>query len=158
MKLFPSSAVQQLEFDKIKRLLAAQCRTEFARIKAENLRIHTRKEFIEPQLQQALEYKMLCLNHIHFPDDVVINLTMELKLLSIEGSMLNGHQFLSIRKLSTAIQQIFRWFDNDRRIAFPSLALVINETYFEKTIAILIDEILDEDGNVKDNASEELGI
>jgi DNA mismatch repair protein MutS2 len=157
MKLFPSSAIQQLEFDKIKSLLAAQCRTEFARIKAENLRIHTRKEFIEPQLRQAYEYKMLFLNHIHFPDDIVINLTMELKLLSIEGSMLNGHQFLAIRKLSTAIQQIFRWFDNDRRIAFPSLALVINETYFEKTIAILIDEILDEDGNVKDNASEELG-
>ncbi len=29
-------------------------------------------------------------------------------------------------------------------------------TYFEKAIAEMIDEILDEDGNVKDNASEEL--
>ena len=39
---------------------------------------------------------------------------------------------------------------------FHSLALVISETYFEKTIVQLIDEVLDEDGNVKDNASEEL--
>ena len=50
MKLFPTSAIQQLEFDKIQVLLAGHCRTEFAKYKAETLRIHTRKEFIEPQL------------------------------------------------------------------------------------------------------------
>ena len=119
MKLFPSSAIQQLEFDKIKMLLAGHCRTEYARDKSENLRIHTRKEFIEPELQQAYEYKLFFQNHLHFPDDAVINLNKELKLLSIEGSVLAGNQFLLIKKLATSIQQIFRWFDNDRRIAFP---------------------------------------
>src|SRR5450432_1189529 len=156
MKLFPTSAIQQLEFDKIQILLSGHCRTEFAQQKAETLRIHTRKEFIEPQLNQTHEYKLLFLNHLHFPDDVVLNLFKDLKLLSIDGSVLNGNQFLSIKKLAASIQQIFRWFDNDRRIAFPSLALVISETYFEKTITEMIDEILDDDGNVKDNASEEL--
>ncbi|KAA9037698.1 DNA mismatch repair protein MutS [Ginsengibacter hankyongi] len=156
MKLFPSSAIQQLEFDKIKTLLAGHCRTEYARYKADNLRIHTRKEFIEPELRQAYEYKLFFQNHLHFPDDAVINLNKELKLLSIDGAVLAGNQFLLIKKLTASIQQIFRWFDNDRRIAFPFLALVINETYFEKAIVQMIDEVLDEDGNVKDNASEEL--
>ncbi|MEP6928276.1 MAG: MutS2/Smr-associated SH3 domain-containing protein [Ginsengibacter sp.] len=158
MKLFPSSAIQQLEFNKIQVLLAGHCRTEFAKHKAEALRIHTRKEFIEPELNQTHEYKLLFLNHLHFPDDAVFNLSKELKLLSIEGSVLTGSQFLSIKKLTAAIQQIFRWFDNERRVAFPSLSLVISETYFEKAIAKMIDEILDDDGNVKDNASEELSI
>jgi DNA mismatch repair protein MutS2 len=156
MKLFPTSAVQQLEFDKIQVLLAGHCRTEFAKYKAETLRIHTRKEFIEPQLSQTHEYKLLFLNHLHFPDDAVFNLSKELKLLNIEGSVLTGSQFLSIKRLTAAIQQIFRWFDKERRIAFPSLALVITQTYFEKTIAEMIDEILDDDGNVKDKASEDL--
>ncbi len=156
MKLFPSSAIHQLEFDKIKMLLSGHCRTEYARDKSENLRIHTRKEFIEPQLQQVYEYKLFFQNHLHFPDDIVLNLNKELKLLSIEGSLLAGYQFLLIKKLTASIQQIFRWFDNDRRLAFPSLAMVISETYYEKIIAQLIDEVLDEDGNVKDNASEEL--
>ncbi|MGH2564310.1 MAG: endonuclease MutS2, partial [Ginsengibacter sp.] len=156
MKLFPSSAIQQLEFDKIKMLLSVHCRTEYARDKSENLRIHTRKEFIEPELRQAYEYKLFFQNHLHFPDDAVINLTKELKLLGIEGSVLAGSQFLLIKKLTTSIQNIFRWFDNDRRLAFPFLALVIAETYFEKTVILLIDEVLDEDGNVKDNASDEL--
>jgi DNA mismatch repair protein MutS2 len=156
MKLFPNSAIQQLEFDKVKTLLSGHCRTEYARYKSENLRIHTRREFIEPELHQAYEYKLFFQNHLHFPDDSVINLTKELKLLNIDGSVLAGNQFLLIKKLTVSIQQIFRWFDNDRKIAFPFLALVINETYFEKTIIQLIDEILDEDGNVKDTASEDL--
>ena len=156
MKLFPNSAIQQLEFDKVKTLLSGHCRTEYARYKSENLRIHTRREFIEPELHQAYEYKLFFQNHLHFPDDSVINLTKELKLLNIDGSVLVGNQFLLIKKLTVSIQQIFRWFDNDRKIAFPFLALVISETYFEKTIIQLIDEILDEDGNVKDTASEDL--
>jgi DNA mismatch repair protein MutS2 len=156
MKLFPPSAIQQLEFDKIKILLAGYCRTEYARDKSENLRIHTRMEFIRPELLQAYEYKLLFQNHLYFPDDAVINLAKELRLLNIEGAVLTGSQFLSIKKLAIAIEQIFRWFDNDRRIAFPSLALVISETYFEKNIVNMVDETLDDDGNVKDSASQEL--
>ncbi len=156
MKLFPESATHQLEFDKIKQLLAAHCRSEFARKRAEDLRIHTQLKFIEPQLQQTYEYKLLFENHLYFPDDAVLNLSRELKLLSIESSVLSGEQFLQIKKLALAIQQIFRWFSADRKIAYPSLALIINETYFEKTIPLLVDEILDEYGIVKDSASEKL--
>jgi len=156
MKLFPESASQQLEFNKIKDLLAAHCRSEYARQKAENLRIHTHKKFIEPQLLQTHEYKLLFQNHLYFPDDAVLNLSKELKLLSIDSSVLSGEQFLQIKKLAFAIQQIFRWFSPDRKVAYPTLALIIEETYFEKTIVLLIDEILDEYGIVKDSASEKL--
>jgi DNA mismatch repair protein MutS2 len=156
MKLFPETAPQQLEFDKIKSLLTAHCRSEYARNKARDLRIHTHKKFIEPQLLQTHEYKLLFENHLYFPDDAVLNLSNELKLLSIEASVLSGEQFLQIKKLANAIQQIFRWFTPDRKIAYSSLALIIEETYFEKTISLLIDEILDEYGIVKDGASEKL--
>jgi DNA mismatch repair protein MutS2 len=156
MKLFPETASQQLEFDKIKSLLTVHCRSEYARNKAKDLRIHTHKKFIEPQLLQTHEYKLLFENHLHFPDDAVLNLSTELKLLGIEGSVLSGEQFLQIKKLANAIQQIFRWFTPDRKIAYPSLLLIVEPTYFEKKISLLIDEILDEYGVVKDSASEKL--
>jgi DNA mismatch repair protein MutS2 len=156
MKLFPETATHQLEFDKIKALLTAHCRSEYARTKAKDLRIHTHKKFIEPQLQQTYEYKLLFQNHLYFPDDAVLNLEGELKLLSIDGSVLSGEQFLKIKKLANAIRQIFRWFTPDRKMAYPSLDLIIEETYFEKAIPVLIDEILDESGIVKDSASEKL--
>jgi len=156
MKLFPESATHQLEFDKIKELLTAHCRSEFAKKRAVELRIHTHKKFIEPELLQTHEYKLLFENHLNFPDDAVLNLSKELRLLSIEGSILSGEQFLQIKKLANAIQQIFRWFSPERKIAYPSLSLIIDTTYFEKNISRLIDEIVDEYGIVKDSASEKL--
>lgn len=156
MKLFPESATVQLEFDKIKVLLTEHCKSEFAKKKAGDLRIHTRKDFILTELQQSHEFKLISLNNQHFPNDYVLNLNKDLKLLSIPGAVLVGDQFILLRKLAVSIQSIFRWFDNERRIGYPALTKVIEDTYYEKAILEMLDQVLDEYGNVKDNATEQL--
>jgi len=156
MKLYPESAAVQLEFDKIKSLLTAHCNSDYGKQKAEQLRIHTKKEFIELELQQSHEYKLLMQNAQYFPNDFTINIAREIKLLGIDGSTLSGEEFLQIRKLAESIEKIFRWFDNERRIAYQALSKVIEHTYYEKVIIKLIDDVLDETGTVKDNASADL--
>jgi len=156
MKLFPESAYIQLEFNKVKELLANYCQTDHARTKAEQLRIHTRKEFVETELRQSHEYRQLMINNIYFPNDYILNLAKELKLLSIPGAMLGGEELMGLRKLAESIEKIFRWFDAERKTAYGALAKVIENTYYEKVIIQMIDEVLDETGQVKDNASEEL--
>jgi len=156
MKLFPESAYFQLEFDKVKALLANYCQTDHARNRAEQLRIHTRKEFIDTELRQSHEYRQLISNNIYFPNDYILNLGKELKLLSIPGALLSGEQFLLLRKLAESIEKIFRWFDLERRSAYGALARVIDDTYYEKAVIGMIDDVLDESGQVKDNASNEL--
>lgn len=156
MKFFPESALVQLEFDKVKALLVEHCKTVYAKEKADDLRIHTRKEYIDLELQQSHEFKLLLQHGQYFPNDHVLNLSKELRLLSIPGAVLGGDQLILVRKLAEGLQSIFRWFDNDRRLAYPALSKVIAETYYEKAILGMIDEVLDESGQVKDNASEEL--
>lgn len=156
MKYFPESALVQLEFDKVKTLLAAHCQTEYAKEKATDLRIHTRKEYIELELQQSYEFKLILESGQYFPADFVLNISKEIKLLGIPGALLKGDQWMEIRRLAENMQRIFRWFDNERRLAYPALSKVIAATYYEKAIIACIDEVLDESGNVRDNASEEL--
>jgi DNA mismatch repair protein MutS2 len=156
MKIYPGSASVQLEFDKIKALLTEKCRTEYGKTKASALRIHTRMEFIERELKQSHEYKQLIQNNIHFPNDYILNLSRELKLLSIEGALLSGEELVSFRKLTLSMESIFRWFDAERRLAYAGMAQVISDTYYEKAILKMIDEVVDDSGNVKDNASGEL--
>ncbi len=156
MKLYPESAVYQLEFDKVKALLKEHCKTEYGKHKAEQLRIHTKLEYISLELQQTHEYKLLLLQAQYFPHDFTQNISKEIKLLGIAGATLSGEQLLQIRKLAENIHTVFRWFNNDRRNFFPSLTKVIEHTYYEKVIIELIDEVLDEYGNVKDNASDAL--
>ena len=156
MKFFPESTLVQLEYEKVKTLLALHCRTEFAKHKAEQLRLHTKKEFIITELEQSHEFKLLLQSGQHFPNDFTHNLGKELKLIGIPGAVLSSEQFLLIRRLADSTGNIFRWFDTERRTAYSALTKVINESYYEKVIIELIDEILDESGQVKDSASEEL--
>ena len=156
MKLYPESAYVQLEFDKIKELLAAHCQCEYAQQKAAQLRIHTHKKFVDTELRQSHEYKQLIQNAVYFPNDYILNLSRELKLLSIPGAVLQGDQLLQIRKLAESMEKIFRWFDAERRQAYGALAEIIEGTYYEKAIIALINEVVDEIGRVKDSASTEL--
>lgn len=156
MRVFPESALVQLEFEKVKLLLLEHCRTEFAKEKAQQLRIHTKKEFIKLELQQSHEMKLLVAQAQYFPTDYVLNLSKELKLLSIPGAVLSEEQLVNIRKLAENIKSLFHWFDTERRTAYPALTQVIEGSYYEKVILEMINDVLDEGGVVKDDASETL--
>ncbi len=156
MKFFPDSTLHQLEFDKIKDLLVGHCRTEYAKTKSTQLRIHTRIDFITSALQQSNEFKIILQSGEFLPNDFPINISKEIKLLGIPGASLSGEQFMLIRRLTENTNNIFRWFDAERRTIYPALANVLENVYYEKTIKIMIDEVLDETGVVKDNASEDL--
>ena len=156
LKFFPESALVQLEFEKIKELLNGYCKTEYAKSKSAILRIHTRKDFIEIDLRQAHEFKLLIESGQSFPNNHILNISRELKLLSIPGAVLGEDQFILIRRLADSLKQIFRWFDSERTLAYPALHRVIANTYYEKVILELLDDVLDEQGIVKDNASGEL--
>jgi DNA mismatch repair protein MutS2 len=157
LKFFPESALTQLEFDKIKDLLSQHCRTEYAKEKAANLRIHTRPEYIQKELQQGNEFRLILETGGYFPNDFTQNISREIKLLGIPGASLTGDQFMLIRRLAENTNSIFRWFTAEIRETYPGLSLVIDGNYYEKDIRIKIDEILDEAGAVKDSASEALG-
>jgi DNA mismatch repair protein MutS2 len=156
MKYFPDSALQQLEFDKVQALLQEHCKTELGKQMAAELRLHTHIDYVKTALQQAHEYKQLTLLQEHFPNDYILNLKNELRLLSIQGAVLGGDQVMLLRKLAESMHSIVRFFDHDRRVQYPGLFSVITHTHYEKKIVVLIDEVLDEAGQVRDNASPEL--
>ena len=156
MRLYPASASVQLEFEKVKLLLVNHSQGEYAKSRASQLRIHTKKEFIETELRQTHEYRQLSQHGTYFPNDHILNLSKELKLLGIPGAVLSGSELIQVRKLAESMERIFRWFNAERKTAFPALALVIKNTQYEKRILELINEVIDDIGQVVDNASPEL--
>ncbi|MCW3464374.1 endonuclease MutS2 [Chitinophaga nivalis] len=156
MKYFPESALMQLEFDKVQALLQEHCKTDLGKEMAANLRLHTHIDYVKTALQQAHEYKQLTLLQENFPNDYILNLKKELRLLAIEGAVLTGEQAMLLRKLAESMHSIVRFFDHDRRTQYGGLFEVIKDTHYEKKITATIDEVLDELGQVRDNASPEL--
>jgi len=156
MRLYPESALTQLEFDKVKETLSGFCHTDYSKNKTAQLRIHTRKEFIDRELRQAYEYKLIIQQQQYFPADFTANISKDIKLLSIPGALLTGEQWMMIKRLTDSMGTVFRWFDNERRMAYPALTMVLQDSYYEKNIVTAINEVLDESGVVLDNASPEL--
>lgn len=90
MKWFPESALVQLELDKVIELLAVHARSEYAIGKCQSLHIHTRRDVIVHELSQAEAYRLLLQSGQSFPNDVLLNIRRELRLLGIPGAVLTG--------------------------------------------------------------------
>lgn len=156
MRLYPESASVQLEFDKVRSLLVELTKTALGRQQAEELRIHTRRSYIETELRQSHQYLQLLAKGQSFQHDHVYAIAKELKLLGISGAVLSGETFLEIKSLAETIEYLFRWFDEERKAAFNALFEVLSVTRFEKSIPDQISRIIGEDGRVVDNASDDL--
>lgn len=156
MRLYPESAHVQLEFDKVRSLLVELTRTSYGKHKAEGLRIHTKKQFIDLELRQSYQYLQLLASGQTFQHDQIFNLSKELKLLSIPGAVLSGEVFIQFRNLAENIKNIFRWFDDERVHNYNCLYEVIKITHFEKRITEEINRVIGDDARVLDNASDDL--
>lgn len=156
MKLFPKNILVQLEFDKVKELIAAKASSLQGKERVAEMRLHTQREYIINELQQTADYKVLLSSGVHFPNDFIADIKREIKLLSIPGATLGGEQFLLIKRLAQNTASIFRWFTADMSSIYPALMQPLANTYYEKVIIELINIVLDEAGVVKDSASVEL--
>ena len=156
MQVYPENALTQLEFDKITAILFNYCQTPIGKELVEGMRIHTHQKYIQTALSQTQEYKFIRSANEYFPADFVVDIRKDLKLLGIPGAQLVGEQWLLVRKLADHMQQVFRWFDAERKQAYSNLYTILEGAYYEKQIIDSIDAIIDERGNVKDNASEDL--
>ena len=156
MKLFPESAVSQLEFDRIVDRLAEHCQGELAKDLARRIRIHTQLDHIRRNLRQTQEFKWLLDQGLAFPNEEPLAISRELRLLGIPGSVLMGSDWMQIRRLLTDIESVFRWFTAERREAYSALAYALSDAAYEKKIAERIDAVLETNGQVRDNASPRL--
>lgn len=155
MHLYPAHATEALEFNKISQLLAQKCRTDGARERVAEIRFHTRIDYVEKELMQANEFKMILQGGDYFPNDFTQNLHKELRLLTIPGGVLMGEQLLALQRLTLNIRDILNWFKKHNDL-FPTLRALTEKITYEKQIVDIINDVIDDSGLVKDNASKEL--
>jgi DNA mismatch repair protein MutS2 len=155
IQVFPENAIDALEFSKICDLLKARCRSDFSRRRVDNIRVHVKLEYIEKDLRQANEYKLVQQSGSVFPNDFTVNIERELKMLSMEGGFLKADQLLLIKSLALNIKEILNWFKQQGDL-FPNLQQVCRYISYEKEIAALVAQVLDDFGIMRDTASPEL--
>lgn len=156
VSLYPAHTTQQLEFDKIVNKLTAYCQSEVAIAKAQNLRFHTKVEYLEHELHQVMEYKTSMSTGDVFPNNFTKDLRKELKLVRILNAVLNGEQLNLFRLLALNMRDIKLWFTRQVPGVYDHLHTIVEAVAYEKNIPALIQPVIDDNGNVRDSASPEL--
>ena len=155
MQIYPAQAADSLEFGKIQQLLTQKCRTDAARERVAALKFQSRLETIEKALKQTNEFKNALSGTDYFPNDFTRNLQRELKLLSLTGATLSGEDLVAFQQLAITIRDILTWFKNHPHL-FLQLQALTEKIQYEKQIPAIVSAVIDEQGQVRDNASREL--
>jgi DNA mismatch repair protein MutS2 len=155
MKIFPEHSLLIEEFEKIKLLAEEECAGTLGRKLMQQVR--PGDDFVQTvhELEQTEEFRKILANAEPFPTEPYPDITAELKLLGIRNSVLTLSQVLLISKIVAKMRLVFDFF-KDRTTRFPLLFSKLQDITYEKGILEAIDQVIDETGVVRSNASPEL--
>ncbi|MDX2246122.1 MAG: Smr/MutS family protein [Bacteroidia bacterium] len=155
MKCVHPHTFEKLGFDEILAYLDNQVKSEEAKAEIPLIRPEKSSERILAELYKVREFKDILEFGDPFPSLRIGAISPILARLEIEGNWLNRqdlHAFLSwlviIREVTHYLRQ--------RSEKYPHLHQMVNQQAFDSGLIKKIEEVLDERGNIRDNASPEL--
>ena len=157
MKFYPADTLTFLEFDKIITLLKKECYGEPAQLYFDNIQILTRPNPIRKLLDQTAELKKTIEDSEPIPIYAYQYIKHEVKLLRKEGYVLSieGIQAIhNVIKMGLSIDYYFRDFKRQR--TYLQLYEICGAIDIDPGLSSEIDRILDDEGNVRPDASIEL--
>ena len=157
MLLYPKDIKEKLEFNKIIDYIRKECLSGMAAEYFENIEILTDILRIEQLINETDEYKKALLRNEHFPISSFESISEDVHLVRKEGYVL---EIESIRKIYLIVSiglELTRYFsDPEKGKLNPITRTIVSGIIIDKSLTNEIDRVLDDEGEVRPNASEEL--
>ncbi len=155
MNVFPESSLLTTEYESICELLRNYCISNMGKEQVNAIELHTDSDVILKLLHQTNEMREILASGLPFPSSEYFDTTKELGLLKIENSVLTEDQFMTIHAMMLTVKDIYGFFRNRKGI-YLNLETILADTIYEASVIKGIEEILDENGQVRTSASPEL--
>ncbi len=156
MLLKPKDLYEKLEFDKILHLLESDCSGELGQQYFANLQPEIDLRSIEKKLKEVKELKLCMEKSDKFPFNAYYDIEEDLKYLQIEGYVLSIESLQRISRILLIFRDLYKFFAGVRKDIYPNLFAIIKETPFDENLSKEITRVIDEEGNIRSDASPEL--
>jgi len=156
MLLEPKDIFEKLEFDKILELLEKECYGDLGKEKVRTITPDVRKFMIERKLKEADEFKLSLIENDNIPIGAYNDISKEVKMLEVVDFVLPEEGLQRINVILLAIRNIYKFFTNTRKDIYATLFDIIKEVSFDEALLKAIQAVIDEEGNIRPNASPEL--
>lgn len=154
---YPKEIFQLLEFDKLLNQTLQFCKGEPGRSLVSNVRFSADIEFIEKSLAQTIEYKSSIEAAESFPSQIYVDISSFIKYLKIEDYFLELEHINSLRRILDIMKSLDNFATSSRLSKiYPLLCNYISEHNYDSRFLARINQVLDDQGQVKNNASENL--
>jgi len=147
----------KIGFDTIKRYIKAECITDSAKKMIDNVVFTANFNEIRKKLKQTDELKIILLFDNNFPSNDYYDLSEELIRLKTQGTYIDRENLIILRNSINTIINIIEFFKLEERAQqYTELAKLCSSIEIENQIVNRINQIIDDKGEIKDNASQNL--
>ncbi|MBQ3634289.1 MAG: Smr/MutS family protein [Bacteroidales bacterium] len=155
--LIPDNIEAKLRFGKVRLAVEQECLTPIGRDIIRDMAFRTEYEEICRLTGETAELQSILNNSSDFPAETVEDLQGALTRIKIEGTYMTETELASLRTLLDVTERLTRFFGGETSAeSYPYLSELAQRLVAFPLTARRIDEILDDNGEVKDSASPEL--
>src|SRR5574344_846532 len=147
---------QKLGFDQIRQSIKMRCSTGYAQNRAETEAVSYNPQTIEKRLALTDEMRLVAMFETKFPQGEFTDCTAFLKALEAEFSCISVENLRKLQMFLENLRQVLSFLQNTKEGQYPHLKELASPVQFFPEVSRRIDAILDKNGEIKDNASEEL--
>ena len=155
--LYPDNFEEKIGFDSIRHLIADRCLSQIGVELVDKMAFMTDLLQIMPELESVEEFRQMLLFDEPFPAQDFYDLRPALKHLKVEGTYIETEDLACMRAFLQSMTNIFvylkvRHEDNK----YPRLWYMCSEMVIQRDLMNSINRIMDEKGQIRDDASAEL--
>ncbi len=154
--IYPSNFEQKIDFDQIRNLINDSCVSEMGKFYVSRIRFSSQPRIISKMLDQTREFIQILQSGKNFPAIQCVDLREELSELTPEGSHIQQESLFNLTEALRILNDLFSFLKDQEEEELPQLKSLASEIEFPKEIYQVAQRIIDNKGNIKDNASEKL--
>jgi DNA mismatch repair protein MutS2 len=153
--LYPPNSVDKLGFTEIKELIKAHCLSIMGQQMVERIQVMNNYDQIHKFLSQASEFKNILENDDALPIHHFFDIKSLANKAKIEGAFLTEEEFFQVQASLSTVFAVIAYF-NEREGQYPNLEALFEHLPIERSILKKIEQVIDQKGKIKPNASREL--
>lgn len=144
---------QKLGFDRIRQMLAEACTNQLAVRMCSEMAFTDNYAKLIRELEQTDEMRQILMLENSFPNQDFIDLTPELERLKIGNTVIDLQCMLDLKVSLKTLTDCVRFLVHDNADKYPQLSLLARHVELNPAILRQIGKIVDEKGEIYDNAS-----
>jgi DNA mismatch repair protein MutS2 len=154
--IYPGDFEQKIGFDIIRRMLKERCLGLPGKLLADGIAFSAEYPVIRSELEITGEFREMLITSPGFPINEYDDLSSELHRIHTAGTYLLPENLMQLRHSLTIVNDVIHFFRTLDSSSFPNIAGLTADVFVDLRIIQEINRIMNEHGEIRDNASEKL--